>query len=94
MTLGDYKTAKAVYPESYLQNIAYRHAAAACGLPTEQGLVLRLPKTLDDPAFEAAPVPDIPLADFLAVLRAWQWKRRMEGKKLGTPGTAPCTEAA
>jgi hypothetical protein len=83
MTLGDLKTGKAVYPESYLQNIAYRHAAAKGGLKTDQGLILRLPKTLDDPAFESAPVPEIPLDDFLAVKRAWQWKRRMEGQKIG-----------
>jgi hypothetical protein len=83
ITLGDYKTAKAIYPESYLQNVAYRHAAAKCGLETAQGLVLRLPKTLDDPAFEAAPVPQIPLEDFLAVKQAWEWKRRMEGKWIG-----------
>jgi hypothetical protein len=83
VTLGDYKTAKAVYPESYLQNVAYRHAAEQCGLRTTQGLVLRLPKSLDDPAFEAAPVPEIPLEDFLAVKRAWEFKRRMEGKTTG-----------
>lgn len=90
VTLGDYKTSKAVYPESYLQNIAYRHAAATLGLDTAAGLVLRLPKTLDDPAFEPAPVPEIPLSDFLAVQAVWRWKRRMEGKKTGAPGTGAC----
>jgi len=83
-TLGDYKTSKAIYPESFLQNVAYRHAAKKQGLPTQQGMVLRLPKTLDDlkaGPFEAMVVPDTPLDDFLAVKRVWEWKRRMEGKR-------------
>ena len=84
VTLGDYKTAKAIYPESLLQNVAYRHAAAKCGLETQQGLVLRLPKTLDDPAFESMVVPNIPLEDFLAVKRAWAWRRRMDGRRTGS----------
>lgn len=83
VTLGDYKTGKAVYPEAYLQNTAYRHAARKCGLGEAQGLILRLPKTLEDPQFEPVPVPAIPMEDFLAVKRAWEWKRRMEGKRIG-----------
>jgi hypothetical protein len=83
VTLGDIKTSKGIYPESFLQNIAYRHAAKLLGLPTEQGMILRLPKVVSDPAFESMVVPEIPLADFQAALRLWQWKRRMEGKKTG-----------
>ncbi|HWO71351.1 MAG TPA: hypothetical protein VNP94_11460, partial [Actinomycetota bacterium] len=46
LTLGDYKTGRAIYPEALLQNVAYRHAAERSGLPpVEQGIVLRLPKT-------------------------------------------------
>jgi len=86
-TLGDYKTSKAIYPESFLQNAAYRHAARRHQLPTEQGMILRLPKTLEDlkaaQPFEAMVVPDTPLEDFLAVKRTWEWKRRMDGKKTG-----------
>jgi hypothetical protein len=37
VTLGDYKTGRAIYPESFLQNVAYRHAAAQQGLPTTAG---------------------------------------------------------
>lgn len=85
-TLGDYKTSKAIYPESFLQNIAYRHAARKLNLPTEQGMVLRLPKTLADLSaaspFEAMIVPEMPLDDFLAVKRVWEWKRKMEGKRV------------
>lgn len=87
-TLGDYKTSKAIYPESFLQNRAYRHAAKRLNLPTAQGMILRLPKTLDDlkaaVPFEAMVVPDTPLDDVLAALRLWRWQRRMAGKKTGT----------
>lgn len=80
VTLGDNKTSKAIYPEMFLQSRAYRHAARRQGLETAQGLILRLPKTTDDPAFESQPVPDIPLDDFLAILRTWQCLRRLAGK--------------
>jgi hypothetical protein len=83
VTLGDIKTSKGVYPEAFLQNAAYRHAAAQCGFPSDEGMVLRLPKTVDDPAFEAVPVPELPLADFQAALRLWRWRRVMEGKVVG-----------
>jgi hypothetical protein len=79
-TLGDFKTSRAIYTESFLQNIAYRHAAEQCGMPTEQGIILRLPKTLEDPAFEAMPVPPTDLEDFRSCLRLWRWRRRMEGR--------------
>lgn len=83
VTLGDIKTSKAIYPEAFLQNIAYRHAAERLGLTTEQGLIVRLPKVTTDPTFETMVVPDIPLDDFTAALRLWKWKRRMEGKSVG-----------
>ena len=84
VTLGDYKTSKAIYAESHLQNTAYRVAAAECGMPTEQGLIVRLPKTLDDPAFEVCHVPETATIDvFLAVKRAWEWRRISEGKRVG-----------
>jgi genome maintenance exonuclease 1 len=90
VTLADYKTGRAVYAEAHLQNIAYRHAAASIGMPSDAGLILRLPKTLADPAFEAVTVLDAPLDDFLAALRLWRWQRRMDGKPVGTmnAGTA------
>ena len=83
LTLGDWKTGKAIYPEAFLQNRAYRHAASKLGLQTAQGMILRLPKTLEDPAFEAMVVPDMPMDDFLAALRLWRWQRQMEGKTIG-----------
>lgn len=88
ITLGDYKTGKAVYPESFLQNIAYRYAAAEEGLlqslpfNSYSGLILRLPKTLDDPQFEAVEVPpETNIEDFLACQRLWAWQRRTSKKK-------------
>lgn len=90
VTLGDYKTSKAVYAESFLQNIAYRAAAEEGGLSTEAGLVLRLPKTLDDlkeaQPFEAVHVPETATLDaFLAALRLWRWRRQADGRPVGTP---------
>jgi hypothetical protein len=85
-TVLDWKTGRAIYPEAFLQNVAYRHAAAGLGMPAGQGLVVRLPKRLGDPAWEAMPVPrTITLEEFLAALRLWQWQRRMEGKRDGHP---------
>ena len=80
-TILDWKTGRAIYPEALLQNVAYRHAAARLGMPAWQGLVVRLPKRLDDPAWEAMTVPaTITVDEFLAALRLWQWQRRMDGK--------------
>lgn len=86
VTLGDIKTGKAVYPEAYLQNIAYRHAAAQHGLDVVQGLIVRLPKTMDDPTFEAVPVPSVSLRTFHAANALWRWTQRMAGRPdYGTP---------
>src|SRR3989475_6187169 len=47
LTILDWKSGKAIYPEAFLQNVAYRHAAARGELPSAQGLIVRLPKRLD-----------------------------------------------
>lgn len=87
LTVLDYKTGKAIYPESFLQNIAYRAAAMSAGMPSDQGLIVRLPKTLDDPAFETMIVPDtVMLESFLAAKKLWEFKRTMEGKTIGGDG--------
>jgi hypothetical protein len=84
LTIIDWKTGRAIYPEAFLQNVAYRHAAREQGLPSEQGLIVRLPKLLSDPAWEAMIVPDtLKLQDFLAALRLWRWQRTMEGRPTG-----------
>lgn len=83
-TVLDWKSGKAIYPEAFLQNAAYRHAAERLGMPSEQGLIVRLPKDLDDPAWEAMTVPDaVTLEDFLAALQLWRWHRRMDGRSAG-----------
>jgi hypothetical protein len=44
LTVLDWKSGRAIYPEAFLQNIAYRHAATRRGMPSAQGLIVRLPK--------------------------------------------------
>jgi len=84
LTVLDWKSGKAIYPEAFLQNLAYRHAATRAGLPSTQGLIVRLPKHLDDPAWEVMPVPaTLRLEDFLAALRLWRWQRAMSGQPTG-----------
>jgi hypothetical protein len=85
LTVLDWKSGKAIYPEAFLQNVAYRHAASRRGMPSTQGLIVRLPKLVDDPAWEVMAVPEtLGLEDFLAALRLWRWQRRAEGKPVGT----------
>ena len=78
------RAARPCIPRRTCQLTAYRHAAASIGLPTDAGLILRLPKTLEDPTFEAVVVPDQPLDDFLAALRLWRWQRTMNGQPIGS----------
>jgi hypothetical protein len=86
----DWKTGRAIYPEAFLQNVAYRHAARRLGMVSNQGLIVRLPKLLDDPAWEVMAVPaTLRQADFLAALQLWRWQRRMAGRSTGDrPGLA------
>lgn len=84
LTVLDWKSGKAIYPEAFLQNVAYRHAATRRGMPSAQGLIVRLPKYQDDPAWEAMSVPEtLTIEDFRAALRLWRWQRRMAGQPEG-----------
>src|SRR5258707_10400234 len=84
LTVLDWKSGKAIYPEAFLQNVAYRHAATRRGMPSAQGLIVRLPKYQDDPAWEAMPVPEaLTVEDFRAALRLWRSQRRMGGRTEG-----------
>src|SRR5262244_80018 len=84
LTVLDWKSGKAIYPEAFLQNVAYRHAAKRRGMPSAQGLIVRLPKLATDPAWEVMLVPRmLSIEDFLAAMRLWRWLRRMEGKPTG-----------
>src|SRR5262249_35193952 len=81
LTVLDWKSGKAIYPEAFLQNVAYRHAAARLGLPAEQGLIVRLPKLLDDPAWEVMPVPEeLQIEDVQAALALWGGRREGGGQ--------------
>lgn len=76
VTLVDFKTGKAIYPEAFLQAVAYQVALKEMGhLAPEAGCIVRLPKVQTDPAFEAQAVP--PIEDlfpiFLAVKTLWKW---------------------
>src|SRR2546426_6986212 len=92
----DWKTGRAIYPEAFLQNVAYRHAARRLGMASDQGLIVRLPKLLDDPAWEVMPVPTtLGLPDFLAALQLWRWQRHMAGRSAGDrPGLAVAGQSA
>lgn len=76
IALVDFKTSKAVYAESHLQNAAYQVALAEMGHEdAEVGYIVRIPKNTTDPAFEAVQCP--PRAElfptFLAVAQVWRW---------------------
>ena len=76
VTVIDVKTGKAVYPEAFLQNVAYQMAVGELGIDQPQrGVIVRLPKVQTDPQFEAVPVPPAgPLfPTFLAVKQVWAW---------------------
>ncbi len=81
LTIGDWKTGKAVYPEALLQSVAYQVALAEMGHHrAEAGIVIRLPKVETDPEFEVVPVPAVSelFPTFLAVKQVWQWQYESE----------------
>ena len=95
LTVLDWKSGKAIYPEAFLQNAAYRHAAQRLGMPADQGLIVRLPKLIGDPAWEVMTVPEtVSVSDFLAAANLWRWQRRMGGQPEGDrfcPPASPMT---
>jgi len=82
LTVVDWKTGKAIYPEAYLQNAAYRHALREMGHGDPvQGIIVRLPKNTEDPEFEAKAVPEseATLFDiFLHTFKLWKWAQKGE----------------
>jgi hypothetical protein len=90
LTVLDWKSGKAIYPEAFLQNAAYRHAAQRLGMPADQGLIVRLPKLIGDPAWEVMTVPEtVSVSDFLAAANLWRWQRRMGGQPEGDRFSPP-----
>ena len=94
LTVLDWKSGRAIYPEAFLQNVAYRHAAARQRLPSSQGLIVRVPKLVNDPSWEVMAVPEtLVIDDFMAAARLWRWQRQMEGKPIGDLHSGrPCHE--
>lgn len=81
LTLLDWKTGKAIYPESFLQNAAYRHATRELGIGDPlRGLIVRLPKVDTDPEFEIADAGDewLNFKTFLTAFDLWKWQQRTE----------------
>jgi len=81
IALVDWKTGKAIYPESFCQNAAYRKCMEEMGHEVaEIGLIVRLPKIETDPEFEVVECPDYEgcWQAFLAALRLWQWREGMK----------------
>jgi len=80
-TVCDWKSGKRVYWEAKMQNAAYRHCARAMGLGDPQkGLVLRLPKIIGDPDFEAVDAGDEAyyFERFLHVKDTWEQIQKEE----------------
>src|SRR5260370_3846174 len=70
LTVLDWKSGEAIYPEAFLQNGAYRHAAPRRWMPSSHGMIVRLPKYQNDPAWDAMPAPEaLTVEDFRAALR-------------------------
>ena len=72
----DWKSGKRIYPESFLQNAAYRHAVREMGHGDPKvGLVVRLPKVATDPTFEVmwCPPEQEAFDNFLHAKRLWEW---------------------
>lgn len=84
LTVLDWKTGKAVYPEAHLQNAAYRAALREMGHGDPvQGMIVRLPKVETDPEFEvveAAPENEC-LTVFMNALHLWTWTQKMEAER-------------
>jgi hypothetical protein len=84
LTVLDWKTGKAIYPEAHLQNAAYRHALREMGHGDPvQGMVVRLPKNEEDPEFEVQIIeqPESELLSiFLNAKFLWHWQQIGEKK--------------
>lgn len=82
LTVVDWKTGKAIYPEAYLQNAAYRHALREMGHGDPvQGIIVRLPKNVEDPQFEAQTIEDSEQSlfnTFLHTFELWKWAQKGE----------------
>jgi hypothetical protein len=84
LTVLDWKTGKAIYPEAYLQNAAYRHALREMNHgDAVQGLIVRLPKLDTDPEFEVreCPAEKDCMEVFLNAKKLWEWSHKNDTYK-------------
>jgi hypothetical protein len=81
LTVVDWKTGKAIYPEAFLQNAAYRHAIREMGHgDPKAGMIVRLPKLEGDPEFQASEAgeEESNLKIFLHAKKVWEWQQVFE----------------
>lgn len=77
----DWKSGKKVYPESFLQNAAYRSFLREMGHgDPQEGLIVRLPKVDTDPDFEVVwcPPEEDSLPTFYHALKLWKWQQKYD----------------
>jgi hypothetical protein len=83
VSIVELKTGKGVYREAHLQAVAQAKAYEEMGFgPVEKAFILRVPKVVGDPEFEAVEVSDFD-SNFQAFLHAaalWEWQQS-EGEK-------------
>ena len=91
LTVVDYKTSKAIYPEALLQVNFYRHAAKAQGIDAGQAMVVRLPKAAADPLPEMVVAPVIPVRNLRAIATTWRTMRWLDGTPYGDISQEECT---
>lgn len=83
LTLLDWKTSSGIYPENFLQSVAYQAAAQELGLGTiERALIVRLPKVENQEVqvVETPPMEEL-LPTFLAVKRVFDWWHPQQQRK-------------
>lgn len=77
----DWKSGKRVYPESFLQNAAYRSFLREMGHgDPQEGLIVRVPKIEKDPEFEVVwcPPEEECLPTFYHALKLWKWQQKYD----------------
>ncbi len=80
----DWKTGKAIYEESYLQNVAYRHCYQQM-FPKSKvtgGAIVRLPKEGGDVEVKMTP-KSVKYESFQAAHQLWKWTREIKDLKTG-----------
>jgi len=88
----DWKSGKKVYPESFLQNAAYRSFLREMGHgDPKDGLIVRVPKVETDPEFEVVwcPPEEESLPTFYHALKLWKWQQKYDTWKPEEKPIAP-----